>query len=111
MTRNQFAALACPFLLAAYAVTSWTAWEPKGITFDEPVHFVAAALQTRESNFRLDPENPPLWKYYLAVANPGMNLKLDAPPGGDSDPLPEDQTVLDYATTALYRTPGNAAGR
>jgi hypothetical protein len=107
MTRNLFAAIACALLLATYATTSWLAWQSKGITFDEPAHLVAAALQVRQSNFRIDAENPPLWKYYLALVNPAMNLKLDAPPGGDSDAIPVSPSVLDYASTSLYRTPGN----
>ncbi len=109
MKRNMFAVLACALLLATYAITSWMAWENKGITFDEPVHFVAAAVQVRESNFRIDPENLPLWKYYLALWNPAMNLKLGPPPGGDSRPMPRSPSILQYVTDVIYRTPGNDA--
>jgi hypothetical protein len=107
MTRNLFAAIACAVLLATYATTSWLAWRPKGITFDEPLHLVAAALQIRDHEFRIDQENPPIWKYYFALANPAINLTLSPPPGENSAELPDSPTVMEYSTQVLYQTPGN----
>jgi hypothetical protein len=97
----------CSLLLATYAGTSWLAWRNKGITFDEPLHLVAAALQIRKGEFRIDQANPPLWKYYFGVANPAIDMILRPPPGENSAELPLTPTVFDYSTQVLYQTPGN----
>ena len=67
----------CTALLAAFAVISWTAWRAKGVTVDEPIHFVSAWLMTRDGDFRSEPEGPPLWKYIVMLPQMGAELKLD----------------------------------
>jgi hypothetical protein len=106
---NALALIVCGILLTTYAVTSWLAWRTKGITFDEPLHLVGAVLQTREGNFRIDPENPPFWKDYFILGNPASNLQLVPPPGGDSGDIPENFTIADYTSLVIFRTPGNDA--
>jgi hypothetical protein len=65
----------CAALIAASAVLQWQAWRGKCATFDEPTHLIASYVQTAEGDFRIDPENPPLWRYYIAA---GMaNVQID----------------------------------
>jgi len=53
-------------LLLVFALTGWTAWRDKSATFDEPLHYMGAWLETHYDDFRCDPEDPPLWQYYMA---------------------------------------------
>ena len=106
---NALALIVCGILLTTYTFTSWLAWQNKGITFDEPLHLVAAATQVRDGTFRFDQENPPLWKYYFALGAASANMALPPLPGADALNLPEAPTATNYATKTLYQTPGNDA--
>lgn len=75
--RNIIAAIVCALLLFAFAAISWCAWLNKCATFDEPLHFVGAWIQTHYDDFRCNPEDPPLWKFYLAVGTRSGDMKLD----------------------------------
>jgi 4-amino-4-deoxy-L-arabinose transferase-like glycosyltransferase len=77
--------VACAALIAISATIQYASWREKCATFDEPTHLLAAFAQTAEGDFRIDPENPPLWKYYLGLgmrpiqidqANPLWNESL-----------------------------------
>jgi hypothetical protein len=63
-------------LLFAFVLTGWTAWRDKSATFDEPLHFMGAWLQTHYADFRCDPEDPPLWKYYAAIGTAKDRLQV-----------------------------------
>ncbi len=67
----------CAALLVAFATLSWMSWSKKGVTVDEPVHFVSAWLTTRDGDYQTDPENPPLWKRWVMLPQIGRELKLD----------------------------------
>jgi hypothetical protein len=75
--RHWLAISVCAALLVAFATLSWMSWREKGITVDEPVHFVSAWLMTRDGDFRSEPEGPPFWKYLLMLPQAGADLKLD----------------------------------
>jgi hypothetical protein len=59
---------ACLLLLICFALTSAWAISGKSPTMDEPMHLGAAWIQTHWHDFRCNPEDPPLWKYYLGLA-------------------------------------------
>jgi 4-amino-4-deoxy-L-arabinose transferase-like glycosyltransferase len=61
--------LLCAALLVLFGLLAYFAVLSKSPTYDEPLHTLAAYLQTREGDFRLDPEDPPLWKYWAAIPN------------------------------------------
>jgi hypothetical protein len=73
------------------------AWSHKSATTDEPLHFVGAWLQTHYGDFRCNPEDPPLWKYYVAWGTSIDDLKVDL----------TNPTGLPYAFDMMYRTPAN----
>jgi hypothetical protein len=106
---NALALIVCGILLTTYASTSWLAWQNKGITLDEPLHLVTAVLQIRQGNFRIDQDNPPLWKDYFILGCAALNMQLLPPPGGDSGDISVGFTTTDYASMSLFRTPGNDA--
>src|SRR5689334_5102210 len=61
---GKLTALIVAGLLALYAFLAMTAAVSKSPTYDEPLHAVSAWLQIHESDFRVDPEDPPLWKWW-----------------------------------------------
>jgi 4-amino-4-deoxy-L-arabinose transferase-like glycosyltransferase len=74
--RSAAAASIIAGLLILFFVTSWTAWRGKSDTFDEPLHFTAAWVQTHYDDFRCDPEDPPLWRYYVVAGTNPSDLAV-----------------------------------
>ncbi len=106
--RNLLALVICFIFLAAFAAIAWTAWLGKCATYDEPLHFMGAWIQTHCDDFRCNPEDPPLWKFYVAAGTSKNALKMDRKTDEwramlNSIPLPS----LVYAVHTLYDTPGN----
>jgi 4-amino-4-deoxy-L-arabinose transferase-like glycosyltransferase len=96
----------CALLLATFAATAARACRDKSATYDEPLHLVSSYLQTRSSDFRSDPDNPPLWKYYVAAAADSENVVL--PKGKLWDEMLHDfPSQNQYCSDILYRTAGN----
>lgn len=65
------------FFLAAYAVQAYLGFRNTSVTYDEPLHLVAAYLIRHHSDFRMNPEDPPLFQRYLALALPRDALAPD----------------------------------
>jgi len=108
--RNFYGSIACAIFLAAFAVTAWCSMQDKCAAFDEPLHFIGAWTQTHYGDFRCNPEDPPLWKYYVAAGTRAADLKMDR--HCDlwnrmllSIPFP----AVHYVDQTLYQTPGNVA--
>ncbi len=101
---------ACSLLLIAFAVIAWTAQLDKCATFDEPLHFMGAWAQTHYDDFRINPEDPPLWKFYVAAGTDKSALKMDRQ-GRLWNRMLEflPGPAFRYAIQTLYQTPGNDA--
>ncbi len=94
-------------LLVVFAVTGATAWESKCATFDEPLHLVGAWLQTYHGDFRCDPEDPPLWRYYVALGAPSGELELSTS-GAIYDAMLKDRAYEgQYVKNNFYYTAAN----
>jgi hypothetical protein len=110
--RNVFAVIVCALFLAAFAAVSWCALLNKSAAFDEPLHFVSAWIQTHYDDFRCNPEDPPLWKYYVAAGTRSGDMKVDR----NSDlwnrmlvsiPAP----AVHYVDQTMYQMPGTDADK
>jgi hypothetical protein len=104
---SSTSSLACLLLLAVFATTSWFAWSDKCATSDEPLHLVAAWVQTYHRDFRCDPEDPPLWKYYVALGTRYQDLRLDRGSEAWTAMLSDMLAEWTYVGQAMYQTPGN----
>jgi hypothetical protein len=71
------AAVGVAALLVLFTVLSWSAARGKSPTMDEPMHALAGWLWTHERDYRFDPEDPPLWGYWMALPNRRDALKVD----------------------------------
>ncbi len=101
------AAAVCGVLIAVYLLISWLSIRGKSPTYDEPLHTLAARIALERHDYRLDFDNPPLWKYWAAMPNAGRPVKIDSQ--GKAWGLLPDDLVREWGFTVrtLYQTPGN----
>ena len=71
------ALLICSALAGMFAWLSYTAVLTKSATLDEPLHTASAYAATYLHDYRLDVENPPLWKYWAMLPQTRAALKPD----------------------------------
>ena len=76
-SRRLLAWAYCAAVLIAFAVTAALACRGKAPTADEPLHLVSAYLVTDHHDFRCDPEDPPLWKYFAVVPHGASGIHFD----------------------------------
>ncbi len=99
----------CLGLLALFSVLAWWGVKGKNPIYDEVHHAPAAWMHARYKDFRINPQDPPLWHYWAALPH------WLAPPIVDTNraswrALPQD--ILQqwhWSVETLYRTPGNDA--
>jgi len=96
----------CVILLGVFFFAAWTASLGKSATVDEPADLVSGWAQIHFGDFRLDCENPALFKIIVGLGLPGDLFQIDRT-------SPEWQSLLVNANqrsplscTALYQTPG-----
>ena len=106
---SSLSLIACVGLVLAFATTSWFAWRDKCATYDEPMHLVAAWIQTHDGDFRCNPEDPPLWKYWAVAGLSRDRLKIDHGNPGWSAMLQDVPMHDPFAKYTLYETPGTDA--
>ena len=107
-SRSSVCVLVCRgAVLAAFAFLAWSASRSKSPTYDEPLHTAAAQQEFWYHDFRVDPEDPPLWK--MLAAFPNVPNKI-APEGGIFWPdLPEKPWLKwVWCNDLLYATEINA---
>ncbi|MGA2441768.1 MAG: hypothetical protein ABSH08_12485 [Tepidisphaeraceae bacterium] len=107
-SRSKWLALAaCAGLLTAFWAIASSAWLGKSAAFDEPFHFIGAWVQTHYGDFRCNPEDPPLWKYYVAAGTSKNDLPMDwqSPLWNRMlDSIPAASVL--YSDKLLYQSPG-----
>jgi hypothetical protein len=94
-------------LLVAFVLTAWTAWQDKCATYDEPLHFVGAWLQTHYNDFRFNPEDPPLWRYYLTLGTSKSDLRIQTSGLLWDGLLRDNNSSALFFKNVLYFTSGN----
>jgi hypothetical protein len=109
MTRNRLAAAICLGLLATFTLIAWRAVSTKSPTWDEVDHAPAAWTHLWYHDFRLDCENPPLWKYWAALPNPKSSLSADFHSSLWADQPRYFYLEWEWCVRTLFRTPGNNA--
>jgi hypothetical protein len=96
-------------LLALFAVVAWTASSTKCMTLDEPMHALGGWLWTHERDFRFDPEDPPLWGYWMAFPNGRDALRVDLHDPSWHAIAETHWTQQAWWLKTLHGTPGNDA--
>jgi hypothetical protein len=103
---KSFAGVAiCAALLAGFALNAHLAWKHTSATFDEPTHFIASILQCQEHDFRADPENPPLWRYFIGLFAKRVEIDRRSPLWDAM--LQARAAEGTFVRQTLYSTPAN----
>src|SRR6185369_9425 len=98
--------IVCPLLLAAFALLAWSSVTTKSPTADETLHAVSAWTQTYARDFRITPEDPPLWKYAAVLPQDSKSLRLDTTDPDWQALLTNIDRQAWFTSRTLYRTPG-----
>jgi hypothetical protein len=99
----------CCLLLLGFGILSWAAERTKSATYDEPQHAIAGYVLTQDGDYRLDPEDPPLWQRWanLLVTRGSFKADLNAPAFRESLSFLERRTT--WLRSTLYDTSVNDA--
>ena len=102
--------LLCLLMMVAHVVAGLRAVSGKSATNDEPLHLVSGVVINAWGDFRVNPEDPPLWKRFAAWGitpetawGKGMGRET---PDWEKMLDPISRRHWDYSVDALYRTPG-----
>jgi hypothetical protein len=99
----------CLGLCARFAVVGFGAAAGKSATYDEPLHAASAWVIYNYHDFRVIPEDPPLWKYWASIPNGREALAVDFKSAAWRN-MPRDINLYwVWCAQVLYRTPGNDA--
>jgi hypothetical protein len=101
-------AAACAGLLGLFAAVSWLAVREKSATYDEPLHAVSAWTLANRHDFRIDPEDPPLWQYWAALPQPSDALRPDYSWNVWDGMLGNFDLRWPWVVRAMYSEPGEA---
>ena len=99
----------CALLLVAFAITSWSAVLTKSAAVGEPTHAVAGWMHLARGDFRVDPDEPPLWKVVAARPNAPVELPVDRHPDLWGRMLGDASESAAWARAVLYGEGGAAA--
>src|SRR5690349_13535069 len=64
---HRISILLCLLIAGLFSALSYRAALSKSPTWDEPLHAASAYAHTYSGDGRLDPENPPLWKWWAMI--------------------------------------------
>ncbi len=99
----------CVCFLGLFWLLAWWGVRGRSATYDEVFHAPAAWMHARYNDFRINPEDPPLWHYWASLPH------WAAPPIVDTNTaswraMPQDvMQQWRWSAETLYRTPGNDA--
>src|SRR5687768_11399571 len=94
-------------LLAGFALFAWMAVQTKAPTYDEPLHALGAWLHLHHRDFRVNPEDPPLWHYWAALPNGPGAIRADLTTPDYRELLNDISGEWKVVVDVLYRTEGN----
>src|SRR3954454_17434099 len=105
--RSRLVIAACAGLLVTFYVLSWLSFASESASIDEPLHAVGGYYQTFERDFRVNPEDPPLAKYWAMIPHHAAELKPDLDPTLWPNQLRDVMYQFPLATRLLYQSPDN----
>src|SRR4051812_32801643 len=106
-SKSRFAIAICAALLAIFAGLSWTAVRSKSPTYDEPLHALGAWQHLHLHDFRVNPEDPPLWHYWAALPNGPHAIRADTSGKAFAEIIDDVTKQWYYVVETLFRVEGN----
>ena len=108
---KHWAMLVCCALLVVFAALSWFAVREKSPTGDEPLHATGAFVKRFHADFRVDPEDPPLFGYWAMLPHTRHALATDRTAPYFLQMTSYMWRQWEWVIQTLFRTPGNDADR
>jgi hypothetical protein len=96
----------CAALLLLFAGCSFFAANRCCATSDEPLHAVAADVILHRHDFRVNPEDPPLWQYWCALPQSMDAIHADFDSPAWKSLLHDMLGQFAWARDAMYSAPG-----
>ena len=106
LSNPRFAVAVSVLLLVTFALLSWTAVSTKSPTMDESLHAVGAYAHAFDGDFHINPEDPPLWKYWAMLPHARADLRLNRADPDFNEIFTQLGKQLWFCANSLYRTPG-----
>jgi hypothetical protein len=100
----------CAALLVAFYAIGWRAVRGKSPTMDEPLHATGAYLHTFKQDYRVNSEDPPLWKRWAMLPHRRDEISFDVNHPDWSAALTNTDYQSVIATRTLFQTAGNDGG-
>jgi hypothetical protein len=101
------ALLICAALVIIFCAQSWLAVRQKSATMDEPRQSAGAFLHVFHRDYRVNPEDPPLWHYWMMLGVDRHALRIDRGDALWEQMLEDTRYQAAYTTRLLYQTPAN----
>jgi len=96
-------------LVVLFAMVSASAVHDKSPAYDESAHAFDAWMMTRHGEYRIAPEDPPLWHYWAALPNGRDALAVNFSDESWKSLGTRWPAHWPFTIQTLYRTPGNDA--
>ncbi|MDP3940492.1 MAG: hypothetical protein Q8R92_20445, partial [Deltaproteobacteria bacterium] len=96
----------CVALLILFAAVAWLAVSGKSAVYDETLHTASAWAGRYLHDYRIDAENPPLWKYWVSLLHRPGDLRPDGA-APEWNKVPEAvKYEWSWTKKVLFNTPG-----
>jgi hypothetical protein len=99
-------ALICGALLIVFYLLALSAVRTKSPTMDEPLHALGSYLHVFERDYRVNPEDPPLWNYLAMVPQLASRLQPNSARELWDKQLQDMNYWFMLTTEWLFHTPG-----
>jgi hypothetical protein len=107
--KTTISLICCALLLLCFAQTAWLGCRGKSATTDESPGLVASWVLVHDGDFRMDPEDPPLFKYYVAAGTRGQDMPRDHASPEWKALLSDPYQSGNFTLSTLYQTAGTNA--
>ena len=99
----------CGLLLAMFAVVSMRSWWNRCCTFDEPLHLVGAFSENYLDDYRVNSEDPPLWKHFAIAGMSKDRMAFDTSSPNWNGTLTNSSNRDAFVSDTLFHTSANDA--
>ena len=93
--------------LAQLAPGGWLAIQTKSPTMDEPLHAVGGFVHVFHRDYRINPEDPPLWNYWAMLPHDRSSLALSFDDPDWARSLAQTDYQSRFCTRTLFQTSAN----
>lgn len=104
---GKWVALICGGVLLTFAIVAYCSFQHTAATIDEPLHAVGAYQHVFFHDYRINPEDPPLWNYLSMLPHFRGELRDQTPPWFYQQTTVNILHSFQITSKMLYMTPGN----